>query len=142
MTSHHWVCVCLVRKEALSLPWAINHLIKQWSVIKGFKSFTSQAIQRDSNNHNYYEKRGNAYLVEKKWQKAIEDYTQAIRINPNNVIAYRNRGEARFNLGDIQGAIQDLRKAASLYQAQGKTYDYKVVQRRIIQLIIQLERQK
>lgn len=97
----------------------------------------TQAIQRDSNKHNYYEKRGNAYLRDKNWQKAIEDYTQSIRINPNSVDAYRHRGEARSKLGDIQGAIQDLRKAASFYQAQGKTYDYKAVQKRIIQLLSQ-----
>lgn len=94
----------------------------------------TQAIQRDSKKHTYYYHRGNAYLVEKNGQKAIEDYTQAIRINPNNVLAYRNRGEARSNLGDIQGAIQDLRKAASLYQAQRKIDDYKAVKTRIIQL--------
>ncbi len=100
---------------------------------KAIEDYT-QAIQRDSNNYIYYNSRGNAYYFEKDWQKASEDYTQAIRVNPNNVHAYRYRGEARSKLGDIQGAIQDLRKAASLYRVQGRTSDQKAVIKRMKKL--------
>ncbi|WP_331001045.1 tetratricopeptide repeat protein [Nostoc commune] len=54
----------------------------------------------------------------------MEDFNQAIKINPNLAEAYYNRGSVRFNLGDKQGAIADLQKAADLFQQEGKTQDY------------------
>ena len=50
---------------------------------------------------------------------AIEDYNQGISIDPNLALAYRNRGIARRKLGDNQGAIKDLEKAAELLRQQG-----------------------
>ncbi|MFM6202266.1 MAG: tetratricopeptide repeat protein, partial [Dolichospermum sp.] len=55
---------------------------------------------------------------------AISDYNQAIQINPNYAQAYGNRGLAKSALGDKQGAIEDLQKAAQLFKAQNKTADY------------------
>ncbi|MEW5861656.1 MAG: tetratricopeptide repeat protein [Cyanobacteriota bacterium] len=53
-------------------------------------------------------------LQTRRWQKAIEDYTQALDINPNFTEAYTNRGVARFDLGDTQGAIDDYTLALQL----------------------------
>ncbi len=39
---------------------------------------------------------------------AIEDYTQAIELNPRLVLAYNNRGNLRQHLGDWDGAIADF----------------------------------
>ncbi|MGJ5630492.1 tetratricopeptide repeat protein, partial [Nostoc sp. CALU 1950] len=44
-------------------------------------------------------------------QAAIEDYNQAIKINPNYALAYYNRGVARYELGDKQAAIEDYNQA-------------------------------
>lgn len=41
----------------------------------------------------------------------IEDYDKAIRLDPNNVYAYNNRGNAYFNLGLYQQAIEDFSQA-------------------------------
>jgi tetratricopeptide (TPR) repeat protein len=41
----------------------------------------------------------------------LEDYSQAIRLNPNNSVAYSNRGDARQDLGDKPGAIKDYTDA-------------------------------
>ena len=43
--------------------------------------------------------------------RALEEYNQAIRINPQDAEAYYNRGNARFYLGNIQGAIEDYNGA-------------------------------
>ena len=43
--------------------------------------------------------------------RSLEEYTQAIRINPQDAEAYYNRGNARFYLGNIQGAIEDYNEA-------------------------------
>lgn len=47
-------------------------------------------------------------------QGAIEDYTKAIQLNPNNATAYNNRGFVRLSLGDNRGAIADYTKAIQL----------------------------
>jgi len=44
-------------------------------------------------------------------QGAIDDYTLAIKINPNYAKAYYNRGYVRKDLGDKQGAIDDFNLA-------------------------------
>jgi tetratricopeptide (TPR) repeat protein len=42
---------------------------------------------------------------------AIDDYNQAIKINPNYANAYYNRGIVRYDLGDKPGAIDDFNQA-------------------------------
>jgi tetratricopeptide (TPR) repeat protein len=45
------------------------------------------------------------------YQKAIEDYTQALKIDPNNLQAYYNRANAKYQLGQYQDAIEDYTQA-------------------------------
>jgi tetratricopeptide (TPR) repeat protein len=47
-------------------------------------------------------------------QGAILAYTEAIRLNPNFVEAYNNRGMSRSDLGDKQGAIADFNQALQI----------------------------
>ena len=47
------------------------------------------------------------YSLAEYKQGAIDDYTLAIKINPNYAKAYYNRGYVRKDLGDKQGAIDD-----------------------------------
>ena len=49
-----------------------------------------------------------------KYPDTISNYTQAIHLNPNNIIAYYNRGNARHQLGDYQGAVADYTQALKL----------------------------
>jgi len=53
--------------------------------------------------------------------KAIADFTQALKINPEYAEAYIIPGIAYFKLGDQQKTIQDFKKAAELYAEQGNT---------------------
>jgi Flp pilus assembly protein TadD len=45
------------------------------------------------------------------YDRAIADFTQAIRLDPNNAKAYRERGLAYNNKGDYDGAIGDCTQA-------------------------------
>ncbi|MFM7905252.1 MAG: tetratricopeptide repeat protein [Microcystis sp.] len=44
----------------------------------------------------------------------MADYNQAINIKPDHANAYYNRGLAKSNLGDYQGAIADYNQAIKI----------------------------
>ena len=44
----------------------------------------------------------------------ISDYDKAIQINPNYLQAYANRGFAKKDAGDLDGACSDWRKVVLL----------------------------
>lgn len=48
------------------------------------------------------------------FQGAIEDYTRAIQLNPNDAIAYNNRGNAYLDLNSPQTAIADYNRAIQI----------------------------
>ena len=45
---------------------------------------------------------------------ALQDYTEAIRLEPDNADAFLNRGIARADKGDVDGALQDYTEAIRL----------------------------
>jgi tetratricopeptide (TPR) repeat protein/S1-C subfamily serine protease len=62
----------------------------------------------------FYYNRGNVRNELGDKPGAIDDYTQAIKINPNLAQAYYNRGNVRNDLGDKQGAIDDYNQAIKI----------------------------
>ncbi|MDD9841330.1 MAG: tetratricopeptide repeat protein, partial [Alphaproteobacteria bacterium] len=77
----------------------------------------------DDNNENENEKKrqakeyvesGDAKLRSKDWAGAIEAYTKAIELDPNNVDTYASRGFANSNLGNHQQALADCNTAIDL----------------------------
>ena len=59
-------------------------------------------------------KRGNAYNEKGDYEQAIQDYDQAIRLNPGHATAFSNRGVAYANKKDYDRAIQDYDQAIRL----------------------------
>jgi tetratricopeptide (TPR) repeat protein len=64
-----------------------------------------------------------------QYQRAIQDYDEAIRLDPTNAITYNIRGLAYGELGQYQRAIQDYDKAIQLdpndafaYYNRGQVY--------------------
>jgi tetratricopeptide (TPR) repeat protein len=49
-----------------------------------------------------------------KFDKAIADYNQAIRLNPNQAIAFCNRGFSWERKNDLQHALADFKKCSEL----------------------------
>ena len=76
-----------------------------------FVSFTSFSQDYDD---NAYLKRGMSKDDLKDYKGAIEDYTKAIEINPNNADAYFNRGVSKSNSEDDKGAIEDYTKVIEI----------------------------
>lgn len=55
-----------------------------------------------------YTNRGVAQAAIGKLDKAIGDFTEAVRLNPGNALAFYNRGNVRFDRGDMRDAIGDF----------------------------------
>ena len=81
--------------------------------IASFSSSKSDKVAKISNvvaavpkAEDFFLKGYQKYL-DKDFQGAIADYTEAIRLNPNLAQAYVLRGVVRYELKDFQGAIND-----------------------------------
>ena len=75
-------------------------------------------IDLDRRNPIVRVNRGLVYLARKDSEKAIADFTEAIRINPDGVVGcavvYLNRGIAHRELGNDVKAAADFAKAKEL----------------------------
>jgi tetratricopeptide (TPR) repeat protein len=55
-----------------------------------------------------YNNRGNAYIAKGKYDLAIKDYDESIKLNPNYFKTYNNRGVAYKKKGEYDRAIADF----------------------------------
>ena len=74
---------------------------------------------------------GNRFYFNGNYENAILEYTQAIKLNSKNTIAYRNRGAAYANLHEYARAASDYSNAIELepnnelaYIGRGAAYIY------------------
>jgi tetratricopeptide (TPR) repeat protein len=58
--------------------------------------------------------RGNDYYRKGEYDRAIADYTKAIKLDPKHAFFYNNRGIAYGKKGDRKQAIADYRKALEI----------------------------
>ncbi|MBE9043910.1 tetratricopeptide repeat protein [Pleurocapsales cyanobacterium LEGE 10410] len=56
----------------------------------------------------------------KDYQGAIEDFNQALNLNPDDADAYGNLCVVRYRIGEKRQALEDSKRAAVLYLKQGK----------------------
>lgn len=54
-----------------------------------------------------YRERGNAYQAQGDNDRAIADYTDSIRLDPNDIVVLTSRGNAYLTKGDLDHAIAD-----------------------------------
>ncbi len=66
--------------------------------------------------------RGAAEAALENHDAAIEDYNNALELNPKHVQAYINRGHAKNDRGDTNGAIEDFSNAIQLKPEEGTAY--------------------
>ncbi len=72
------------------------------------------ALAACGDNYDTYLNRGGDHLDEGEYDAAIDDYNEAIRLNPDRVEAYYNRGLAYVDKGDHNSAITDFNIAIEL----------------------------
>jgi len=66
--------------------------------------------------------RGNAYSAKGDLDRALQDYDQAIELNPGSAGAYVNRALALARKGELESAMNDYAKAISLNPQQWQAY--------------------
>ncbi len=74
----------------------------------------SKLIEEGLASDETYFIRGNAQFKKGNFQKAIEDYSMSIDLNPKDPITYMNRGNSKIMLYDDTGACYDFARAYSL----------------------------
>jgi tetratricopeptide (TPR) repeat protein len=76
----------------------------------------TQSIKSDPNNARAYCLRGLVRFksLDTDTNKEIEDFSQAIRLKPDYVVAYVNRASAYAKIDDFDAAVQDYKKVIDL----------------------------
>ena len=66
--------------------------------------------------------KGNVLVKEKKYKEALDCYSKAIEIDPNDPILYSNRSLMHSNLSEFDEALKDAEKAISIKPDYAKAY--------------------
>ncbi len=120
-------------KEAQNLNFAMPvNLIKDKISSTKVTALKDAGIIDYTKTAEYWFTLGYYYGEAGLYDKAIEAYTSAIAIDPNDAKAYNNRGNAYKNKGQYDRAIADFDKAiaidpnhAKAYNNRGNAYDNK-----------------
>ncbi|MBF0345960.1 MAG: tetratricopeptide repeat protein [Nitrospirae bacterium] len=94
--------ICLV----VNLSWHTGH--------KNYIAFGVAYAENAINEALEHNNRGVVWVRKLYYDRAIDEYTKAIEINPRFTDAYYNRGAAWAGKGDRDRAIADFTKAAQL----------------------------
>ena len=70
-----------------------------------------------------FNNRGNAYQSKGEYQRAIQDYDEALRIDPDSALAFNNRASAFQHMGNYDRAIQDYNHAIRLDPSSALAYN-------------------
>lgn len=62
------------------------------------------------------------------YQAAIDNYTQVLNLDPNNIESYNRRSTVRSAMGDYKGAMEDLEKATNICATQEQSLAQKTVE--------------
>jgi stress-induced-phosphoprotein 1 len=69
--------------------------------------------------------KGNAALQKENYEEAIQHYTEATKLDPNNHILYSNRSAAYAKIGKYRDSLADAEKTISLKKDWPKGYSRK-----------------
>jgi len=101
-----------IKIEASKVAEEGNHALEGGNLDGAIELFT-KAIELHGRNAAYYESRGSAYGMKNDWPKAIDDFSQAIRLAPSASI-HCARGLAHKNMGAYDMAFIDFDAAISM----------------------------
>jgi WD40 repeat protein/serine/threonine protein kinase/tetratricopeptide (TPR) repeat protein len=102
---------CEARGQSFAAAWHLGRLI---DAAPDQPSLYSRAIERQDRSAPAWFDRGHAYLVSRQWEKAAEDLSRVIDLDPDFGPAWHQRGYARAALGQWEPAARDLARAVGL----------------------------
>ena len=70
-----------------------------------------------------YNNRAMAFVKMRQYDKAIDDYTRAIELNPRYFVLFSNRGEAYMKAGRLDEAARDFDKVMASARFHLRAYD-------------------
>lgn len=84
-------------------------LLEKGELDSSFEVFTDFINSQRASNHpeclaeltDAYNSRGHIRYQWVQFEEAIEDYTEAIKLDPNFAVAYYNRGQIHYRLGRL-----------------------------------------
>jgi len=91
--------------------------------ISGCSKLIKSKQLNKKNRASAYTNRGNAYDDKGEFDRAIADYTKAIKLNPKDADFYTNRGNAYDDKGEFDRAIADFGKAIKLNPKDANAYN-------------------
>jgi lipoprotein NlpI len=128
--------VLLGAMVALSAPLAAQQLSTYWvQCVNDGRAFSNDAIiggctgvlqsgqESVTNRAIAYYNRGVAHRAKRETERAIADYTEAIKLNPSYVNAYFNRGVAYRATREIERAIADYNEVIKLNRSDAGAYN-------------------
>lgn len=74
----------------------------------------NQAIASSPKEPKLYLARGYIHQYERRHQKAVDDFSKAIELNPNSIEAWQRRGEERFKLAQFKESVADFERVIQL----------------------------
>ena len=91
------------------------------SMLSPARALPAEAYKLNPEYAGAFNNRGNAYLDQGDYGRAIRDYDRAIELDPEEAGVFINRGAAYCDLGDCARAIADYDRAIELdrYLAEG-----------------------
>jgi tetratricopeptide (TPR) repeat protein len=72
-----------------------------------------------------YQGRGYAFTKNQQFQEAIQDYTEALKITPNEVRIYEQRAAVEMKMYDYDKALADYAEAIKLKPNEVRYYNYR-----------------
>ncbi len=125
-----------VSDKALYWDWDENPGGEFW--VRDYREFLKAATSPlpvhpcDQGDPEPFYDRAGAYYLKGDYDRAIQDYDQAIRLDPSFALAFSSRGLAYYKKGDYDRAIQDFDQAIRLnpdyalaFASRGEAYDKK-----------------
>ncbi|KAM4875958.1 small glutamine-rich tetratricopeptide repeat-containing protein beta isoform 1-T1 [Thomomys bottae] len=82
----------------------------------------SNSVPEDVGKADQLKDEGNNHMKEENYAAAVDCYTQAIELDPNNAVYYCNRAAAQSKLSHYTDAIKDCEKAIAIDSKYSKAY--------------------
>jgi lipoprotein NlpI len=124
------LCICVLFAAALTVMGCSSQrdLNKCRSTdpdtkIAGCTALIQAGNATTENLSTFYNNRGAAYFDKRDFDHAIQDYDEAIRLNPDLAVSFYGRGDSYDHKGDFDHAIQDESEAIRLNPKFSYAYD-------------------